>query len=86
MCMDSNIGENFVNWMVEQRINFLVQKEALISEEQLINKMKSILSNEGADAANQETRLALLADRMEAERDKLYFEGLKDGIALFKNI
>ena len=84
--MESCMNDDFMDWLVEQRIYWLVRSQNLFTEEWLTSELESLIVHEQNDISEIKTRLALIVDRLEEERKELYKNGLIDGISVMKRV
>ena len=80
------MNNDFIDWLVEQRIYWLVKSQNLFTEKWLTSELESLIVREQSNTSEIKTRLALIVDRLEEERKELYRSGLADGISLMKRI
>ena len=80
------MNDDFMDWLVEQRIYWLVKSQSLFTEEWLTSELESLIVREQGNTSEIKTRLALIVDRLEEERKELYKSGLADGISVMKRV
>lgn len=80
------MNNDFMDWLVEQRIYWLVKSQNLFTEEWLTSELESLIVREQSNTSEIKTRLALIVDRLEEERKELYKSGLADGISVMKRV
>ena len=80
------MNNDFIDWLIEQRIDWLVRSKNLFTDEWLINELQSLIVCEQDVISEVKTRLVLIVDRLEEERKELYKSGLADGISVMKRI
>ena len=80
------MNDDFMDWLVEQRIYWLVKSQSLFTEEWLTSELESLIVREQGNTSEIKTRLALIVDRLEEERKELYKSGLADGISVMKKV
>lgn len=84
--MNSDIG-GFLDWLVEQRLDYFAQNDNVTSEGDLISELTTELMKIDRElTASERTCLALFVDRVESEKQMVYQQGLLDGIMLMKAI
>lgn len=84
--MNSDIG-GFLDWAVEQRLDYLAHNGSITSEVDLIAELTAELMKSDRElTASERTCLALFIDRVECEKQMVYQQGLLDGIMLMKAI
>ena len=86
MSMESCMNDDFIDWLVEQRIYWLVKSQNFFTEEWLTSELESLIVREQDNNSGIKTELALIVDRLAEEQKKLYQSGLADGISLMKRI
>ena len=86
MSMESCMNNDFIDWLIEQRIDWLVRSKNLFTDEWLINELQSLIVCEQDVISEVKTRLVLIVDRLEEERKELYKSGLTDGISVMRRI
>ena len=84
--MESCENKEFADWLIEQRIDWLVKSQKFFTEEWLTSELESLAICEKSNTTEIKMRLALLIDRLEEERKKLYQNGLTDGITILKQL
>ena len=80
------MNDDFIDWLMEQRLYWLVKSQNLFTEEWLTSELESLIVCEQGNTSEIKTRLALIVDRLEEERKELYKSGLADGISVMKRI
>ena len=79
--------EEFLDWMVQMRLDYLANHGTVTSEETLMAELTASLTTPDRElTANEKTTLALFVDRIEYEKQLIYKEGVLDGILLAKAI
>lgn len=77
--------EEYVDFIIEERISLLLQRQKENFEVKMMDKISSGLNVENSETRlEMETNLNLLIDQIAQSEIKLYFEALKDGIWLSK--
>ena len=80
------MNNDFIDWLIEQRIDWLVRSKNLFTDEWLINELQSLIVCEQDVISEVKTRLVLIVDRLDEERKELYKSGLADGISVMKRV
>ena len=80
------MNNDFIDWLIEQRIDWLVRSKNLFTDEWLINELQSLIVCEQDVISEVKTRLVLIVDRLGEERKELYKSGLTDGISVMRRI
>lgn len=79
--------DSFLDWLVEQRLDYLTKNSSIMSEDALITELTAELTKAHREmTASEKTCLALFVDRVEHEKQMVYQQGLLDGIMLMKEI
>ena len=75
------MNDNFIDWLIEQRVNWLTRSQKYLDEEEMFSEIKDIFENA---KENREIvdRIAIFVDKIEHERRELFYDGVKDGIRL----
>ncbi len=77
--------EEYVNFIIEERISLLLQRQRGDFEVEMMDKIRAGLNVENSETRLEiETYLNLLIDQIAQSEIKLYLEALKDGIWLSK--
>lgn len=76
--------EDFMDWVLEQRLNMLSEREGLVEEGEAIREIGDILRH-GIEP-EERTRLGFLLDRVRWGEKELYMKGVEDGIKAAKLI
>ena len=77
--------KNFTEWLIQQRMEYLVRQSVLTSEEAMMEDLVKALSEENKSLTpNEKIHLALFVDRIENEKHILYRQGVSDGVQLMK--
>ena len=78
-------NEEYVNFIIEERISLLLQRQREDFEVGMMDKIRSGLKMESSEMRLEiETYLNLLIDQIAQSEIKLYLEALKDGLWLSK--
>lgn len=73
-----------MDWVLEQRLNMLSEREGLVEEGEAIREIGDILRH-GIEP-EERTRLGFLLDRVRWGEKELYMKGVEDGIKAAKLI
>ena len=77
--------ENFAEWLLQQRMEYLVRQAVLTSEETMMEDlMKGFTDESRVLSPNEKVHLALFLDKVRTEQHILYRQGVSDGVQLMK--
>ena len=82
--MNSGQTDDFLDWLSQERHDYLMDKEILLSEGALVEKLVETLHI--VFSIDEEARLARFADLIVHERLIIYKAGLRAGVQLAKTI